>query len=250
MPTFKEYNDYGRRYNRLDLRETLTLRGKPVYHGGNFQDQVEADYQLFSRLDLVERKLNYTPMDILTLTNTVNSVEIGSTVTSITFNWSRNKVPQTLSFNQGIGSITPALLMYTASVNLSANTTYTLTATDGTDFPGNTDTASTTVSFSHRAYYGTSAAETLDSAGVLALANKPFASSRARSFSLDGGGKYFYYVYPASWGNASFTVNGLQSTAWVKSTLNFTNASGNTTSFNVYRSSTVQNGTGISISAS
>lgn len=194
--------------------------------------------------------LSHVPMDITSLANTVGTAEIGSTVSSVTFNWTRNKVPATLSFDQGIGSITASLLTLTQSVNITGTTTYTLTANDGTAYTGNSDTASTTVTFSHKAYWGTSASTSLNSAGVLGLATNTFTTTRARSFVIDGGGQYLYYAYPASFGAATFTVNGLLSTAWTLSVLSFTNASGNTTNFNVYRSDTIQNGTGIQVGIS
>lgn len=195
--------------------------------------------------------LAHIPMDILTLTNTVNIAEIGSTVTSITFNWTVNKTPAFLSFNQGIGAITPpSLLTKTQAVSITSATTYMLTASDGTSYPNNTDTASTTVLFQSKAYWGTSAFSTLNSAQIIALSNSSFSTSRVRSFTINGNGQYIYYCYPASFGDATFTVNGLVNTAWTKTVFSFTNASGATVSYNVYRTNTVQNGDNIQISIS
>lgn len=206
--------------------------------------------EVAARLALAARvaALEHVPMDITSLAVSPAVAEAGSTVASLTFTWARNKVPATLAFNQGIGAITPATLTaVTKTVSITADTTYTLTADDGTAYAGHEDTASATVLFQRRMHWGTAAAATLDSAGILALDSNAFATSRARAVTVNGGGQYIYFAYPAAFGDAAFLVNGLTSTAWVKTTVSHTNASGSTVSYNVYRSTTVQNGTGIQI---
>lgn len=236
--------------------QTATLTGLQVQINTATSDITTLDSRVdgndvsISTLQTQVASLLYVPMDITSLTNNVGTVEIGTTISSITFNWAVNKLPATLAFNQGIGPINSGLTTLTTGVNITSNTTYTLTANDGTSYPGNTDTASTTVSFQNRVYWGTSASTSLNSAGILGLANSAFATSRARSFTINGNAQYIYYAYPASFGDATFTVNGLVSTAWTKTVVSFTNASGNTSNYNVYRSNTIQNGDGIQISIS
>lgn len=221
-----------------DASETGNARHKKISRG-----------QLLAGVQAQLDSLSHVPIDITSFTNTVGTVEIGSTVTSVTFNWVINKTPATLSINQGIGSITPTLNTATRAVNVSTATTYTLTASDGTSYPGNTDTATTAISFQHKVYWGISASTSLDSSQIIAL-NSSFGTTRVKSFTINGDGQYIYYAYPASFGNATFTVNGLVNSAWTKTTLSFTNASGNITLFNIYRTNTVQNGDNIQISVS
>lgn len=169
--------------------------------------------------------------------------EIGSTVNSVNLAWTLSKTPTTQSLNNGIGSITVGTTNYTYSTPITSNTTFTLTVSDGTTTP----TSNTSVTFLPRAWWGTNANTSLSSAQILTLSNNTLTSTRARSFTINGGGQYIYYAYPASYGTATFTVNGLLSTAWTLAVVSHTNASGYTQNYNVYRTNTIQNGTGISI---
>jgi len=184
--------------------------------------------------------LEYIPLSISTFTNNVNNVEKGSTVTSITFNYSYNKTPTSSSIDNSIGNVSGSSV--TKTVSLTTNTTYTLTASDGQT----TKTATTSVAFLNKVYYGTSANTTLNNSQVLALASNVLTSTKNRTISIDGGGNYIYYCYPSSMGDATFNINGLTVTL-IKSTLTITNALGDVTSYNIYRTSNVQNATGISI---
>lgn len=202
------------------------------------------------QIEELNSQIGYTAIDITSFTVSPSVSEIGSTVSSLTFNWTLNKTAATQSINGGIGSIPPPATTVTKAVSITSNTTYTLTVDDGTSFPGHSDTATASVNFRHKAYWGTSASTSLDSAGILGLPNSAFATGRARTFTVNGGGQYIYYAYPASYdagGDASFTVNGFPTSGWVKTTVSFTNASGNVTSFSVYRSAEVQSGSGIQV---
>lgn len=190
--------------------------------------------------------LEYIPLAINSFTNNVNNVENGSTVNSITFSYSLNKQPNTLSINNNIGSLTIPSISTTKTVNLNSSITYTLTAFDGR----NTVTANTSVNFYNRVYFGTSTTNTLNNSQILALQNSILTPTKNRTISIDGGGKYICYCYDATLGDATFTINGLLSTAFTKTTLNVTNAFGIVTSYFIYISNTIQNGTGISITIS
>lgn len=204
---------------------------------------------LTQRVQLLEDQAAHVAMDLTAFSLNPSVSEVGSTVTSISFSWARNKVPASLTMDQGIGAITPPTLTAVAkTVSITTNTTYTLTASDGTSFPGNSDARSATAEFQRRIHWGTNAAESLNSAGILALANNRFGTSRQLSVTMDGGGEFLYFAYPASWGDASFTVGGLPTTGWIKTTVGHTNASGSTVNYFVYRSEYKQNGTNIQIS--
>ena len=169
--------------------------------------------------------------------------EIGSTVNSVSLVWTLSKTPTSQSLNNGIGAITVGTTNYNYVTPITGNTTFTLTVSDGTTTP----TANTSVTFLPRAWWGTNANTSLSSAQILTLSNNTLTSTRSRSFTINGGGQYIYYAYPSSYGAATFTVNGLLSTAWTLTVVSHTNASGHTQNYNVYRTNTIQNGTGISI---
>lgn len=229
--------------------------GYSGYSGVGVSGPFDAEDVLYTNpgepsIDNVKEALDllfYVAPQITSFTNSVGIggvVEIGSTVTDVTLNWAYNKIMVSASLTD-VGAISPSLLTYAFSgLSLTSNKTYTLTAGDGT----NIVSRSTTIYFNHKRYWGVNALTTLDDAAIIALANKEFASSRVKSvFSMNGEGKYIYYCYPAAWGEAEFWVNGLLNTAWTKSVQTFINASGYSASFNVYRTNTVQFGTGIQI---
>jgi len=184
----------------------------------------------------------YEAIDITSFTGGSTN-EIGSTVNSVSLNWNLNKTETTQSINQGIGSLTVGVRTYNYLTPITTNTTFTLTTGDGTT----SDNSSTSVTFLPRRWWGTDPRTTLAPAEIMELDSNELSSSRAKSFVINGGGEYIYYAYPASYGAATFTVNGLLNTAWTLDVVSHTNASGYTQNYNVYRTNTVQNGTGISI---
>jgi hypothetical protein len=184
-----------------------------------------------------------TPV-ISSFTNNVNIVEVGSTVSSVVLNWVLNKNVSTQSLNNSINAINAALRQYTHSTSFTAQRTYTLTVDDG----ATEVTANSTVYFRHKIYWGANVKTELNmsDADIIALDNQ-FGTTRAISKSIECENQYMYVCYPASWGAAQFKVNGLNSTAWESTTRDFVNASGNTTSFLIYRSTFLQNGSNIEL---
>lgn len=176
--------------------------------------------------------LLYVAPVVSSLTNTIGTVEIGSTVTSVTLNWSLNKTVTSQSLSQSIGTIDAALRTYTDTGSWTTDRSYTLTIGDGT----NTATGSTSVLFRHRRYWGVSNKESLTDADILAL-SKEFSTSRAQTRSLTCTAQYIYFAWPSTFGAASqFTVNGLPNTAWILVGRAFVNASGYSSTFYIYRS--------------
>ena len=191
-----------------------------------------------------------------TLTNSVGTVEIGSTVNSVTVGWTVSPTNATYALRQLVrGTNTNTItnnsstLAFT-SLGLTNDTTWTLTVGDG---QGVTNTATTSVLFQNYMTWGRSALTNLDNASLQSLytsgggASRAFATSRSRSITLDGGGQYLYIAYPQGFGAASFTVGGLPNSAWTVFTNSYTNASGYITNYLIYRTDTIQNGTGINI---
>jgi hypothetical protein len=191
-----------------------------------------------------------------TLTNSVGTVEIGSTVNDVTVGWTISPTNATYALRQLVrGTNTNTItnnsstLAFT-SLGLTNDTTWTLTVGDG---QGVTNTATTSVLFQNYMTWGRSASTNLNNASLQSLhtsgggANRAFATSRSRSITLDGGGQYLYIAYPQGFGAASFTVGGLPNSAWTVFTNSYTNASGYATNYLIYRTDTIQNGTGINI---
>jgi hypothetical protein len=178
------------------------------------------------------------------MTCTPSVVEVGATVDAVALAWSYNKAVVSQSINQGVGSLTDIdqRTLALSGLGLTTARTWTLTGNDGT---GNCS-ASAGVAFQHKRRWGTAAGSAPDQALIESLSSE-FSTSRVQSRTLNGGGEYLYFAWPASFGEPTLTVNGLVVTAWVKTVVSFTNAHGYTTDFWVYRSTNLQNGTGIAV---
>jgi hypothetical protein len=188
----------------------------------------------------------YVAPTISNFINNQNTVEIGSTVSSTVLGtWALGGGTITSqSLNQGIGTISTALRTYTDTNSYSIGRTYTLTVTDGTT----TNSASTAVAFEHKSYWGTSANSAYTT--LASLANSGFATVATKSgMSFSPANEYMYYAHPLAFGSVSFNVGGFNVNDWTAITNHFTNQSGNTSDYLVWRSSAPIYGTGIIVNA-
>lgn len=168
--------------------------------------------------------------------------EIGSTRASTVLTWTWNKTITEQSLNQGIGSLDPALRAYTYNTAISSDTTFTITGSDGQT----SKSASTSVKFLPKRYWGVSAKTSLTDEEIIALSSE-LSTSRLQTRTFDcSGGKYFYFAIKTSYCNGiEFKVGGLSFSDMIVETRNFTNASGYTDSYNVYRVNNIQTGSAI-----
>lgn len=184
----------------------------------------------------------YQTPSVVTLVNDQSPVEVGATVTSTLLDWTlAGNTPTAQYLNNGIGSIGAGLLQYNHVQSYTTDRTYTLTVTDGIK----TNTASTSVLFQSKAYWGVSALTTLTDAQIRALTQE-FATSRLRTKTVSPAAQYIYMIYPAAFGTATFIVGGFADTAWTLeggAAQNFVNAQGATVSYYVYRSNDTALGT-------
>lgn len=182
--------------------------------------------------------LAYVKIAVNTMSATNSSNEIGATVVATDVTWALNKTPKTQKIKFGneaeetLGTDVRSK-SYTGKT-ITANTTITLTVTDERDAKV---TRSVTIGFQPKVYWGVSAEETLDSAGILALASSALASSRGRTLSVNAGaGQYIYYAIPSSFGTPTFNVGGFDGGFSKVATVSHQNASGYTQSYDVWRS--------------
>lgn len=183
--------------------------------------------------------LLYVEIAISSFTNTVGTVEIGSTVDSCTFKWAVNKTPITLTLG---GEEVDVSLTETTLTEMGLTLTavgsksYSLVATDEREASA---TKSTSIYFYNGVYYGVSdvtEAESVDSAFILAL-TKSLQNSKAKSFTVEPGeGEYIFYALPTRLGTPTFYVGGFEGGFDLLATIDFENASGFTESYDVYKS--------------
>lgn len=204
---------------------------------------------------------------ITSFTVTPNEAENGDTVTSVQFNWTLPSDGSSQSINNGIGTIAPVTLRtHTESVSLTTDTTYTLTVIDNLT-PYN---ANATVDFKYRIYWGVSTDNNVGgvdtaSAGVPQSGGTPIAinasdlvtagitnsvlannKNQTRNFNATGG-RFLYFLWPTAYGVPTFTVNGFPSTGWKGIDTTFTNTFLVPTTYTVWRTQFIQNGSSINV---
>lgn len=186
-------------------------------------------------LDNLLAKVYYEEPKVTSFTMTPSTAEyeMGSTVNELAFAWAYNKavVSQTLT-DCTLADETVRSATY--STPISSNKTFTLTASDGEK----TVTATKSVSFKWKAYWGSAAIpQNYDSAFILGLSNNKFATSYKGSYAITvGAGEYGFVCCPHSWGIKSVCKIGGFDTELVKeNAISFTNASGGVASYDIVR---------------
>lgn len=186
-------------------------------------------------LDAILAKLYYVEPNItsFTMTPATAQYEIGTTVNSVEFTWTVNKdiTSQTLT-DCTLADETVRTATYSTAI--SSNKTFTLAVSDGE----NSATASKTISFLHKVYWGSATEPSggYTSAWILALSNSKLASSNKGTYSFNAGsGEYAYFAVPSSMKPSSAWVNGFNTDLEDCGNISFTNASGNTSTFSIVR---------------
>lgn len=178
--------------------------------------------------------LNYKAITISSFTNNVGTVEIGSTIAAVALAWAFSKEPASVTLD-GVAQEVASTGASLTGLQIEANKTWTLAATDER---GATATKTTSVSFVNGVYYGVSAAQSAyDSEFILGL-TKTLRSNKLGSVTVNAGeGQYIFYCLPTRYGECTFTVGGFDGGFDLVETIDFTNASGYTESYRIYRSS-------------
>lgn len=231
---------------RYDVAQTLTS-GEKLTARENIGAGAESDVtNLKGRMTAAEgdiadiqADMAYTPINLSTFTVSPTEAEMGSTVTSVSYAYSANKIPSTLKIDGN--AITPAQSgSGTLTVNLTESKTWTMTATDNGSPSHSPATSSktATLAFMNRVYYGVaSIPASVNSAFVTGLANKVLSTTKARTITLNvTSGNYAWYASPTRLGACTFKVGGFDGGFEPAQTVSVTNASGYTENYYVYRS--------------
>lgn len=188
-----------------------------------------------------------------------NTREFGSS-NAVTLSWSATKGKNSITSITVDG--TPIVVTgnnqsgtqpTTATQNV--NTTFSMTVSDGTANAGNPASSTTTVSWLRAVYWGKTPTFALPSMSIVGSqpawadgasvgSGKNLSSSRSGSYNgINGAGQYLVFAWPSTYGNPSFTINGLPNTAFTKigSGVSHTNMYGYTVNYDVWISNTQQN---------
>ena len=201
---------------------------------GTAGDVSYGQYEYATVEDALNALLYKAPV-INSFTNNVNTVEMGSTVTTVTFDWSTNKTPKTLMFDSE--TLTPTDKSKTlSSLSVKANKSWTLKMTDE---KGATVTRSTGVTFLNGVYHGVgtvTASGGVTNAFIKGL-SKSLSGSKAKTFTVNAtDGQYIYYAVPKRFGTVSFNVGGFDGGFTLLATVQYTNPSGYAEDYYVYKS--------------
>lgn len=172
--------------------------------------------------------------------------EIGHTVSNPSFTWSYNKAIVNQNLKAG-GSVLPLddqqAREYAYTGDIISNTTFTIS---GSDNKAKSCTRTGSFNFKHKRYFGVAEVPAeYNSDFILGLSGKEFCTDRKKgAFSLTAGaGQYMFYCFPATYGTPTFNVGGFDGGFELAATIDFTNVSGNTTSFVIWKSENANLGT-------
>lgn len=201
-----------------------------------FNTGVPSVYSVEGALDY----LLYTPI-VPNLIVSPSIVEIGTVVTDVDLIWTITREPEASVAITDLSNIDKSLLSNNASLtglSISTNKIYTITVDD---FPQvTTDTA--TIQFRYSNYWGVSNS-VLTSNDILDLTFSDLIGTRAGQYLFSNiTNSYVYLAFPTSYGTPVFTVNGLIVVFESTIVSSFTNASGATTSYTLYKSQNLLNG--------
>ena len=177
----------------------------------------------------------YTAISVSSFNHNAGIKEYGETVSSVVLTWAINKTPTTLTFDgESLEVSERTATLSGLSITKESGKTWRLVATDER---GAKSEKTTSITFYNGVYYGAKAApETYDSAFILSL-SKELRADKRPSFSVNAGeGQYIYYCLPTRMGACSFVVGGFTGGFSLVDTIEFTNASGFTEGYHIYRS--------------
>lgn len=186
----------------------------------------------YEKLEEAVADLQYEEVSVVSISNSVDTVEKGTTVAAVTILWTLNKEPVSQSVD-GEEVEASARSVTLEGLSLTDDKTWTLKAVDEREAEA---TATTSVKFLNGIYYGAlEYGAAMDSAAILGLTRK-LQSTKTVTFTVPPGeGKRPAYALPSNgYGTPTFKIGGFEY-EWEKvSTFQFTNASGYTESYDVW----------------
>lgn len=193
-------------------------------------------------LNELNRDLQYIPIEILAFSNNIGVAEKGSTLNELTLKWQLNKEPETILMNGQVRADLKTLRSLTLKdMALTADKTFMLQVTDE---KRKTAQKNTSVVFQNGVYYGVSEIpEEVNNTFILSL-SRSLQGSRTKTFSTTSTeGQYAWYAFPSRYGTPVFNVGGFDGGFTKAASISFTNASGYTEEYAVYRSDNSNLGT-------
>lgn len=223
---------------KLTFQEGSSTAENVSYENENYPLQTNVK----KALDAIWAKLDYVKPEItsFTMDPATTEYEVGQEVTEIDFAWTYNKdvTSQSLS-DVSLTDEKDRSGKWTGS--LKTTKTFTLSCGDGE----NSASATKTISFKNKIYWGSAAIpDEFNSAFILGLSKSQFATGYKGKYNVTvGSGEYAFVCCPASWNMPnSCKIGGFGTDLVNVGNFSFTNASGGVSSYKIVR--TTQAGLG------
>jgi hypothetical protein len=221
--------------NRIEITDANGTNSFNIMDGADATVDTSELENKVSTLEKQMANLLYTAISITSFGLDIGTREYGETVSSVTIYWVVNKTPTTLTLD---GETLDVSLRSKALTGLSItkdnNKTWKLVATDER---GAKSEKTTTISFCNGIYSGAKAAPaSYNSAFVLGM-TRSLQNSKLTSVTVTAGdGEYIFYCLPKRMGTCTFNVGGFEGGFELVATIPFTNASGYTEDYYIYKS--------------
>lgn len=203
--------------------------------------------------DLIElmawyNKENYTSLAFKdgsispTYTNTTLEMRPSTRAYSVTFSWQFNKTPTSLTV--GGTSTATSTTSYTKSFysTTEGSQVFSIVGKYNGDYGEEEAKRDWTFAFRNKVYYGAKSGDSITATEILNLSHSNFATNyKNTGFNLNDSSadKYVWYCFPSRFETSkapTFTVGGFEGAFIKYGTVSFTNSSGYTENYSVYRS--------------
>ena len=202
--------------------------------------KIEKNEKNIADLQDVIKDLQYVKIEITSFESDKKVVELGSTVTDITFSWKINKTPSALKLNGKV--IDSKLFTYKKTgMKYTSQQSFTLEAID----ERNARVAKTIyMYFYNGVYYGTAKMPgTVDATFIKSL-HKNLQNSKNKTFNVSCGENVFiWYALPTRYGVPTFNVGGFDGGFQKVADIEFKNSSGYSEPYIIYKSDNSNLGT-------
>jgi hypothetical protein len=181
----------------------------------------------------IKADMEYVEILVMSISNNIGTVEMGTDVPEMTVTWTLNKTPK----SQRLGGEDIGVDVRSMTVSMADRKSVTLTVTDERDA---TASKSTGYNAYNGIYYGVAAnpqyPDSVDSAFIMGL-TRTLSNTKGRTFTVNAAeDQRIWYALPSRLGAVSFAVGGFSGGFDLVATFKFTNASGYTEEYNVYAS--------------
>ena len=216
-----------------DKIKELQIKIDSVDVGKVTAKEVSYESDEFTNVQDALDSLLYKSPTVTSLTTTYSggtTLEMGTVLSSVTFNWAYNKNITSQAFANV--SLDTNVRTYTYTRGIFNTTTLNLTASDGK----NSCSRSITFTYANRIFYGVSSTNTYNVALLKSLSNT-LSNSKARSFTVNAGSnQYIFYAVPTRLGGCKFAVHGFEGGFEKVATISYTNSQTYTESYDIYKS--------------